>query len=71
MDFLDMLWKGFTKVGEYGQRFHDDHNKAYDSSDRMSDDELRERVRDSSLSYGERSGYMKRYKENHPDKYNK
>jgi hypothetical protein len=44
------------------------YKKSYDSSSDMSDEELKERMRNSS-SNSERAGYYKRYKENHPEKY--
>jgi hypothetical protein len=46
----------------------DKYKKSYDSSSDMSDEELKDRMRNSSNNF-ERAGYYKRYKENHPEKY--
>ena len=63
------LGSGAKALAEKGREMKEDQERTYGNSSRMSDDELKDRIRDSSLSLGERSGYMKRYKENHPEKY--
>ena len=56
-EIFNALAKGTTKA-----------TIAYDSSYRMSDDKLKERMTNTSDNF-ERAGYYKRYKENHPEIY--
>lgn len=64
-ELLGELAKGtFDAMKESAEK----QRRTYDSSANMSDEELKERMRNSS-SNSERAGYFKRYKENHPEKY--
>ena len=64
-EFLGGLAKGaFNAMKESTDKY----KNSYDSSSGMSDEELKERMRNSSSNF-ERAGYYKRYKENHPEKY--
>jgi len=65
MGFFGELAKGvFNAMKESTDKY----KKSYDSSSSMSDEELMDRMRNSSSNF-ERAGYYKRYKENHPEKY--
>ncbi len=69
MGFLGELFGELAKDAfDAMKESSDKYKKSYDSSSDMSDEELKERMRNSS-SNSERAGYYKRYKENHPEKY--